>query len=346
MFFQTKGGILRPTDSDLFSWVASIARKFEEFKFSSLRFVYEPHCSTATNGAVGLFFDGDPTHTPPANWNNFINTGANVHGAPWAKHVLQVPNFLCSSRASYYTQSEFPDANANNALGVRANDPLEYFPGIYGWVCEGTLVGAAPNNVQALGKVYLEYTCSFKTQNVDGFNITSLGGAQLSAESAINSGSGYLNSLGTFSAGAGVLWGASPALTQIQAGSKIFQQVSSGYWVALQSVEVMMSLRANSAAALTLSLQWAPPPLGNTAPAWANIPATNMVAGGIATSGGAITNRVQSWYLKIPAGYYIRVNTDVALTAATMFIFPCTFSLNLKFRSYFPFVENGSYTCF
>jgi len=173
--FSTTSSLLRPTDTQLFSWLSGIAKKFEEFKFHSLVFTYEPQCATTTTGSVALWFDGDPTHAPPSNWNNVINTGSNVHGAPWAKHVFRVPPHLFAARTTYYTSPEFNDANKqplNYQGAATPTDPLEYYPGIYGFASQDVGIAAAPWNI-ALGKVYLDYSISFKVQNTDSFTMTS-----------------------------------------------------------------------------------------------------------------------------------------------------------------------------
>ena len=125
--FICEGDQLRPTDSKLFSWLSSIALKFEEYRFLSLQFTYEPQCATTTAGSVSVWFDGDPTHENPSDWNSVINTGSNVHGAPWAKHVFPVPRSLYGGRKKYYTKNEFPDCNADISIfndNPIQNDPL------------------------------------------------------------------------------------------------------------------------------------------------------------------------------------------------------------------------------
>jgi hypothetical protein len=197
--FATSSDLLRPTDARLFSWLAGIAEKFEEFKFSRLQFVYEPQCSTTTTGSVALWYDGDPTHVAPATWNSVVNTGANVHGAPWAKHVFPIPHHLFGSRKTYFTRNEFDDvaAQATSTMSFATpQDPLEYFPGIYGFASVDVLASAT--GTQALGKIYLDYAVTFQTQNVDSWSETSMvSHSQLSCEPAKNSGTGLFIQAGS-----------------------------------------------------------------------------------------------------------------------------------------------------
>lgn len=247
--------LLRPTDSSLFSWLAAIAKKFEEFKFLSLKFVYEPQCATSKSGTVGLFFDGDPTHVAPANWNNFINTGANVHGAVWDSHTFVVPPHLYRSRKSYYTRSEWDDINeqqlslSNNPAFQKPTDPLEYYPGIFG-VCTAECA-----DTNAIGKVYVEYSIMLASQNVDGFNVTPITADRvLSTEVAINSGSGQY---GVASAFPGVAetyligGAANTRPTMSWAGDDYFVRPANGYWTAKADMEVIFHSLIGAGAAIT-----------------------------------------------------------------------------------------------
>lgn len=197
--FSTTFGLLRPTDTQLFSWMSAIAAKFEKYKFHKLCFVYEPQCPTSTSGSVAMWFDPDPTHTIPADWNNMINTGVNTHGAPWTSHVLNVPPHLCGGRQKYYTKSEFADANIQSSVVVGfqpapPTDPLEYFAGIYGFATQdiGPGVAGQAQNVP-VGKVYLDYAITLQTQAVNTWNLTSMiSGLPIGAEPASNSGSGLI----------------------------------------------------------------------------------------------------------------------------------------------------------
>lgn len=196
--FSTTFGLLRPTDTQLFSWMSAIASKFEKYKFNKLCFVYEPQCPTSTSGSVAMWFDPDPTHTVPADWNNMINTGVNTHGAPWTSHVLNVPLHLCAGRRQYYTKSEFADANINSSVVVGfqpapPTDPLEYFAGMYGFATQDIGPGVVASTTVPVGKVYLDYAITLKTQATNTWNLTSMIKAvPVAAEPASNSGSGLL----------------------------------------------------------------------------------------------------------------------------------------------------------
>jgi len=257
--FSATSRLLRPTDSQIFSWLAGIARKFEEFKFLSLKFIYEPQVSSTTAGQVGMYFDGDPTHLAPANWNNFINTGANSHGAVWARQMFVVPKWLYASRSSYYTLSEFGDTNQQ--VGVPNNqpsDPMEYYPGLFGVVHEGIPSGVAPGQV-TLGKVYLEYTVQLKTQNVDGVNITNTIGNVIGTEEAVNSGTGYFRKMVTPFPGAGAyIFGGPIVYNREQAGNAYFRRITLNGVIheqAVQDLNLMYVTRCTGAGPVTVTPQ-------------------------------------------------------------------------------------------
>lgn len=315
--FASFSRLLRPTDSMLFSWLSGIARKFEEFKFSSLKFFYEPQCSSATGGQVALFFDGDPTHIAPSNWNAVINTGANAHTAVWNSVGLSVPKWLFASRASYYTLPEFDDVNKAAGTPLTSpTDPYEYFPGIYGWCVEGH-TGVAGT----IGKLYMEYTVSFKTQNVDGYAVTNTLGASVSGEEVINSGFGYHEKLSSFPPGGGYVLGGPADYTYAhKAGNLYFRRASFGnvkHTQIVQNVTLLLSARSTGAAPMTLKVQAAPNV--NGAPgAYVDCTALTFAAAGVAIvdieSEPAANDRTQVIQVRMRAGSFIRIHTAVEPT--------------------------------
>ena len=135
-----------------------------------LAFTYEPQCTTNTTGCVGVYFDPDPTNTPPTTWQTFTNTGANCHGAAWAKHQLIVPRRYYADRKQYYVPDQYADANAQvsqarNTTSLVPIDPLEYYPGNVG-VCSVGVLGTGGQYL-TLGKLYLDYVITFQKATID-----------------------------------------------------------------------------------------------------------------------------------------------------------------------------------
>lgn len=325
--YSTVSQLLRPTDSDLFSWLCGIAKKFEEFKFTRLRFIYEPQCPSTTSGSVALFFDGDPTHIAPGNWNNLINTGANTHGAPWAKHVLDVPPHLFSSRRSYYTLAEFADSNASSTT-VTPTDPLEYFPGIFGYATEGVTAAAAATI--SVGKVYLEYSVALRTQNTEGYNVTSLTNTVRSGEIADNSGIGQYFKLTSFPIANGFLFGGTPIKTSVKAGSEYFKVNSvTGTWTAVQNINVLCTLRMTSAGNIDttfgVDLKWALTLPGSTTALTGAALAPYIIQGDDVTPSG--TDVSVQYMLNIPKNSLISLTTVEVPVFFHMYLCPFTFQL-------------------
>lgn len=336
--FQGVSRQLRPTDSQLFSWLAGIAKKFEEFKFSQIRFVYEPQCSSLSTGQVAMWFDGDPTHIPPTTWNNVINTGANAHGAPWAKHVLDVPAWLFASRKSYYTQAELPDAKQvqlmSQGLDLRPSDPLEYYPGLFGWSTEGysLAAAAAADTTVPLGKVYLEYTVQLKTQNVDGYNQYSTSGGPLSAELADISGTGYFWKASSF--GLNIFGGSSLYSNSGEAGCCYFtlyptsSGVLSNLRAAKQDFECLVTIRATHALSVIPKLQYAAPAPPGVAPTFVDATtATPCKSLAIDALEAAAPDWCGSFQAKWKEGYFFRVVCNALPTYFHMTINPWTYGL-------------------
>jgi len=328
--------LLRPTDSQLFSWLAGIARKFEEFKFSNLRFIYEPQCPSTDPGQIGLFFDGDPTHLPPANWNNFINTGANSHGAVWAPQSFVVPSWLYASRKSYYTINEFGDQNANAAQVLSTpTDPLEYFPGLFGFVSEG-----CSGTAGVAGKVYLEYTVTFKTQNVDGFNLTSTAGTLISGEEVVNSGYGYYEQLKTFPLINAFIFGgplpATPLTYNAKAGSVYFKPITVQNvvgWRCVQDVTLLYVTRITAGAGITATPQGAILTATGAIGAYATLTLLTYDTNGgmalaITTNEAAANDRTQAFQLKLKQGMFFQVLVDQVPTYCHNVFAPYAFAIN------------------
>ena len=56
---------INPGNRLLFPWLASIASRFETYRFNSLKFIYEPQCGTDTDGTVMIAVDFDAIDPPP-----------------------------------------------------------------------------------------------------------------------------------------------------------------------------------------------------------------------------------------------------------------------------------------
>lgn len=174
--------VLNVADTTLFPWFGQLARLFETFKFMDLKFVYEPQAPASQPGAVGVYFDPDPSNTTDTtSWGQMTQRGANVHGAVWAKHVLNVPQALCASRREYYTRANYPPITIDGAF---AYDPLEYFPGVVGVVVDGVQSQAA----YVVGKVYVEYSCMLGKANEAEETTTNLLAASVQAPSGPSKG--------------------------------------------------------------------------------------------------------------------------------------------------------------
>lgn len=154
-----------PTDGSMFPWMSKMAILFQTYKFLDLKFVFEPQCSSTTPGVVAMYFNPDPTSVKPVSWSDITQTGVNVHGSVWAKHILSVPQSMCSSRREYYVKDKFESLSAafNDVTGKEElkYDPLEYFAGRFGF--KAADFGNATGLV--FGKIYVEYLIVFGKAN-------------------------------------------------------------------------------------------------------------------------------------------------------------------------------------
>lgn len=57
--------LLNPQNGSIFTWLSAIATRFEIYRFSKLKFIYNPSCGTSTDGYVVFGFDFDAYDAMP-----------------------------------------------------------------------------------------------------------------------------------------------------------------------------------------------------------------------------------------------------------------------------------------
>lgn len=82
---------LNPGDGRTFPWLAGIAERFEKYKFTKLRFIYHPTCSTLKDGGIALCPIYDPADSLPTSPIMLLNAEGVVRGAVHNELSLNVP---------------------------------------------------------------------------------------------------------------------------------------------------------------------------------------------------------------------------------------------------------------
>jgi len=143
---------LNPANSVVFPWLSSVAKNYELYKFSRIKFIYVPFCSTASAGEIMLAFDYDSTDSAPIS--------------------EQIMSSLKSFSASPVWQS--------NSVSADLRDMNAFVQWRY--VSGASIVGAIDSNDTnagsfflassnggggAVGKLYVEYTVQLKSPQLD-----------------------------------------------------------------------------------------------------------------------------------------------------------------------------------
>lgn len=76
---------------NIFPWMNSIARNFDQYRLSSVSFHYIPMCATSEIGRVGLFWDRDSGDTGPDDRAELAHFQHLTESAPWAPQELVAP---------------------------------------------------------------------------------------------------------------------------------------------------------------------------------------------------------------------------------------------------------------
>lgn len=90
-FAVSSSHVLNPGNSLLFPWLATIALRYETYRFLKLRFVYTARTSTSTAGSVIFTPDYDPNDPPPADLRAALTAGGSIESVPWKDLSISLP---------------------------------------------------------------------------------------------------------------------------------------------------------------------------------------------------------------------------------------------------------------
>lgn len=152
-----------------FPWLASIATRFESYKFNKLRFLYETAAPTSTTGSVILAVDYDPADLAPATKTQALSYKSSVRSSPWQDCSFTSESNDLRKRSNYFTRNSV----------VSTSDIQLYDVGNL-YVCVSGQAAAT-----AVGELYVEYDVVLTTpqlESLTGFDryIASAGGSDAS----------------------------------------------------------------------------------------------------------------------------------------------------------------------
>lgn len=135
--------------SELFPWLATIARRYESYRFRSLRFRFESQAPTTATGTVILGVDYDAADSAPVDKVSVMSYRNSVRCAPWESMVHHSTSEDLHKLPMNYVRGDLTLA-AN--LDVKTYDIGNLF------VCTQ---GQA--NTNAIGELYVEYEVELLT---------------------------------------------------------------------------------------------------------------------------------------------------------------------------------------
>lgn len=142
---------INPGNPLLFPWLSEIATRFESYKFSKLRFVYEPQSPTSSSGTVMLVTDYDEADSAPTSKTQFMAFKGGVRSPPWFTCAFEADPADLSKRTTYFVR--------NSSQAATGNDSRLYDTGQFYLAYEGdTAAGGF-----SAGELYVDYEVTLMT---------------------------------------------------------------------------------------------------------------------------------------------------------------------------------------
>lgn len=169
---------LTPANASLFPWLSTIASRYEEYRFLSLRLVYVPMSSAVTDGSVSTYLDYDARDGAPVDAISFENMSGATTDAVWKPFTMHVD---CARKTGLAANVVYRYTNAWPGDG----DRHLYQAGVV-WIAYDGVLNSRP------GKFYVDYSIEFIKPEIP-VSIASLNVATVSPTS-MTSGTGVLTS--------------------------------------------------------------------------------------------------------------------------------------------------------
>jgi len=158
-------------------WLATIAQRFESYRFHSLKFIYETEAPSSLGGTLLLSADYDAADSPPSSKVQLMSYRSSVRSAPWCDVSFVALKEDLQKLPSRYVRTAALAAN----LDIKTYDVGNFFA--------ATQNVTSPNAV--CGELYVEYDVELMTPVYDAGNDVAggsvAGGGALSAASVLGS---------------------------------------------------------------------------------------------------------------------------------------------------------------
>jgi hypothetical protein len=143
---------INPGHLTSFPWLSRIANNYESYVFRSLKYLYEPQCSTATAGTIMLAVDFNARDPAPVTKTQVMAYEGAIRSPAWSSCSYDSPAADLHKRKTYYTRRGTVTSGAQ----------LDYDTGNFFLCVMGQAVAGS-----ALGELYVEYTVDLFTPQIN-----------------------------------------------------------------------------------------------------------------------------------------------------------------------------------
>jgi len=140
--------MINPQNGSAFTWLSSLATRFEMYKFQKLVFHYKPSTGTNTNGYVVIGFDFDPYDNSSPGKIEMMAWKYSAKSAPWQECRVNVTSDARTAIARYC------DGTNPQASTTRGDLRFDYLGRL--------IVRSVSDSTLSLGEMFVEYTVQFK----------------------------------------------------------------------------------------------------------------------------------------------------------------------------------------
>jgi hypothetical protein len=143
---------INPTNQILFPWLASIATRFETYKFKTLRFIYEPQCSTGSVGTVMMVVDYDASDQAPNDKTQMMAYKGAVRSPAWFACVNSSAITDLRKQKNYYVATSQQGGTEDPRFSNVGNFILAF---------------QSESDAYTAGELYVEYDIELETPVLD-----------------------------------------------------------------------------------------------------------------------------------------------------------------------------------
>lgn len=142
-------GALSPTNSDVFSWLANVARSFDYIAWNRVKIEFVSSSPSTYAGRVYLCADYDPSDNPPSTAAQVMSQQDAVSGGVWNSFSLNLSQRELKRFKRYFTKRSSVTP-----------EPADSMPGRFFIATDGT-----PSS--KIGDIYIEYDVDLSVPSID-----------------------------------------------------------------------------------------------------------------------------------------------------------------------------------